>query len=206
MHFLQISILHSVGCSVNEMWKMQIITIFPSPILWLFCKNWSGKLTSQSLQHWRQIGHKKPLSVWSSTVTLETGFRTNCTTVRITLQLCFEFCKMYFRSHFSGVCDHQYYHCFVMLNICLRRKLEWPQSPLTLVHSCRILPQLWFIIITYSNSWIQDVNPQVLGLLDCLKATQAVGELVCMYVYTFVHKVLEGSIVNCLNLMSQVNI
>ena len=27
-------------------------------ILWLF------KLTSQSLQHWRQIGHKKPLSVW----------------------------------------------------------------------------------------------------------------------------------------------
>ena len=55
-------------------WDMENRPDFHFPFCWLFCKNWSGKLTSQSLQHWRQIGHQKPLSVWSSTVTLETGF------------------------------------------------------------------------------------------------------------------------------------
>ena len=68
--------------------RTQLASRFPSSILWLFVK---VKLTSQSLQHWRQIGHKKPLSVWPSTVTLETGTECwpNCTTVRITLQLYF---------------------------------------------------------------------------------------------------------------------
>ena len=55
----------------------------------------------------------------------------NCATVRITLWLCFEFCKMYFRSYFSGVCDLEYYYHFAMFIICLRRKLGWPQSPVT---------------------------------------------------------------------------
>ena len=44
-----------------------------------------------------------------------------------------DFTKAYFRFHFSGVCDLEYYNCLAMLNICLKRKLEWPQSPLTLV-------------------------------------------------------------------------
>ena len=47
---------------------------FHLPFCWLFCKNWLWKLKTQSLWHWRQSGHKKPLSVRSSKVTLETGF------------------------------------------------------------------------------------------------------------------------------------
>ena len=39
----------------------------------------------------------------------------------------FGFAKMYFRFYFS---DLEYYIHFAMLNICLRRKLELPQSPL----------------------------------------------------------------------------
>ena len=33
-----------------------------------------------------------------------------------------------------GVCDLEYYYHFAMSNICLRRKLGWPQSPLTRVY------------------------------------------------------------------------
>ena len=51
--------------------------------------------------------------------------------LRITLQLCLGFWKMYFRFNFSGVWDLEYYYYSAVLNICLRRKLEWPQSPLT---------------------------------------------------------------------------
>ena len=32
---------------------------------------------------------------------------------------------------FSGVCDLEYYYHFAMFNVYLRRKLGWPQSPLT---------------------------------------------------------------------------
>ena len=53
----------SLGCFVNEICmenREKKTPDFHFPFCWVF---WSRKLTSQSLQHWRQIGHKKPLSV-----------------------------------------------------------------------------------------------------------------------------------------------
>ena len=67
----------------------------------------------------------------------------NCTTVRITLWLCFEFCKMYFISHFSGVCDLDYYYHFATFSICLRRKLGWSQSPLNYLNIVQRL-SFWY--------------------------------------------------------------
>ena len=72
-----------------------------------------------------QCGHQK--LHWK----LDSECWPNCTTLRITLQFCFVFCKMHFRFHFSGVCDLEYYYHFAVFNIHLRRKLGWPQSPLT---------------------------------------------------------------------------
>ena len=55
-----------------------------------------------------------------------------CTT-QVTLQLGSEFCKMYFRSHFSCVSvTLNTYYGNAMFNVCIKRKVEWPQSPRTI--------------------------------------------------------------------------
>ena len=105
-----VSIFHSIGCIVKIdqlIWKVNITVITTLET------NWSQETT------------------FSVVINSYTGnwILPNCTTVRLTLQLCFDFC---FRSHFSCVCDLEYYYHFVVFIICLKRKLEWPQSPLTL--------------------------------------------------------------------------
>ena len=104
--FHQISICHFVSC---------------------FVKNWCGKLTSQSLQHWRKI---KPLSVWSSTVTLETGFwmlANHCQNHTVALLWILQKCTPFFRCLWP----------WILLPLCTvqylsEKKLEWPWSSLTI--------------------------------------------------------------------------
>ena len=79
----------------------------------------------------------------------------NCTIIRITLQLCFKFCTLYFRSHFSGVCDLEQLRNTILQHLmCVRRKMEWPQSLLThcgfyIVELCEIqMTEYWCIACT----------------------------------------------------------
>ena len=140
---------------------------FHLPFCWLLCKTWSRNLLSQ---YWRQIGYKKPLSVWSSTATLQIGLWILAKlyySQNITLQpVCFEFYKIHFRFHFSGVCDLEYY--FVMFSICLGRKLEWPLSPLTFMDVASKRLEGWKLEIWESRSaWCCDY------LISLLQRVQA---------------------------------
>jgi len=108
-------------------------------------------LASQQLQYGGQVGHKSPLS-GSSTVILKTGFwilaklchcqNQSCNFVWI-LQNAFQisfiwvsvtlnFAKCISDVIYLGICDVEYYNCIAVLSMCLKRKMEWPQSPLTL--------------------------------------------------------------------------
>ena len=113
---------------------------FHLPFHWLFCKIdqliWKVNITvitnigdKLATRNHSECGHQQ------LRCKLDSECWPNCTTVTITLQLRFGFCKMYFRSHFSDVYDLEYCYHFAMFIICLRRKLEWPQSPLTMMQS-----------------------------------------------------------------------
>ena len=114
----QISIFHSTGCFVKIdqlIWKVN------STVITTLETDWPqeatlGVVINSYVANWiLNVGQIVPLS------------ESHCSFV-------LDFAKMYFRFHFSGVCNLEYYNCLAMLNICLRRKLEWPQSPLTVYH------------------------------------------------------------------------
>ena len=105
-NFLQISIFHSVGCSVNEMWKVENnhqISIFHSVSCFVEIDQKVNITVITTLEtDWPQeatlsVIIKSYIENWI----LNVG--PNFTTVRITLWLCFGFCKMSYRGHFSGI-------------------------------------------------------------------------------------------------------
>ena len=116
---------------------------------------WYGKWwTSQQLQWTDWPQEPTPLCDhqqlhWK----LDSECRPNCATVRIKLQLCL---KLHFRCQaFLGICDLEHYYCNAMLNKCLRRKMGWPQNPLTVDHwnTEKPFPEMTTDLALYWKQW-----------------------------------------------------
>ena len=110
-----IFIFYFIGCIVKIdqlIWKVNITVITTLETDWPQEAALSVVINSRVANWILNVGQIVPLS------------ESHCSFV-------LEFAIMYFRFHFSGLCELEYYNCFAMLNICLKRKLEWPQSQST---------------------------------------------------------------------------
>jgi len=88
-------------------------------------------------------GHQQ--SYWK----LDSEFWPNCATVRIKLQLRLNFAKCISDVIYLGICDLEYYNCIAVLSMCSKRKIEWPQSPLTVLADVKVI----YLSNTSAGTW-----------------------------------------------------